>query len=109
MSVEQNTYYSEHACIYPGIYEPMPGKEKELKEQLNKKGVIVTKAPVNITEQTDHYKIEIVAPGFSREEQPNTETAFSSFICINPFTRLQTGMATSLFINPVSGKRKIKK
>lgn len=77
MSVEPNTYYSEHACIYPGIYEPMPGKEKELQEQLNKKGVIVTKAPVNITEQTDHYKIEIAAPGFNRED-----------FAINTFDRL---------------------
>ena len=68
MLPEQDTYYSEHACIYPGKYEPMPGKAKELQEQLSKKGVLITKAPVNITEHTDHYKIEIAAPGFCRED-----------------------------------------
>ena len=68
MLVEQDTYYSEHACIYPGIYEPMPGKDKEMQEQLSKRGIIIDKAPVNLSEQTNHYKIEITAPGFSRED-----------------------------------------
>jgi HSP20 family protein len=63
-----DTYYSEHACIYPGTYEPMPGKDKEMQEQLSKRGIIIDKAPVNISEQTNHYKIEIAAPGFTRED-----------------------------------------
>lgn len=66
--LENNIYYSEHASIYPGKYEPMPWKEKELAAALSKKGIKIIKPPVNINELDDHYKIEIAVPGFSRED-----------------------------------------
>ena len=66
--LDNDIYYPEHTSIYPGKYEPMPGKEKELTEELNKKGKKIVKAPVNIIELSDHYRIEIAVPGFSRED-----------------------------------------
>lgn len=66
--LDNDIYYSEHASIYPGKYEPMPWKEKELLEEFKKGGIRRDKPPVNICEQTDQYRIEIAAPGFSRED-----------------------------------------
>ena len=66
--LDNDIYYSEHASIYPGKYEPMPLKEKELAAELSKKGKKIVKPPVNINELSDHYRIEIAVPGFSRED-----------------------------------------
>ena len=61
------TYYSDHSFIYPGEYEPLPEKEKELSLELsNKTGVV--KPPVTVTKLPDNYRIEIPAPGFRRED-----------------------------------------
>jgi HSP20 family protein len=66
--LDNDIYYPEHISIYPGKYEPMPGKEKELTEELSKKGKKIIKAPINISELSNHYKIEIAVPGFSRDD-----------------------------------------
>lgn len=54
--------------IYPGEYVPFLN-EKEVKEAINRtdKRDIIQPA-VNITEQTDSYKIEVVIPGVKRDE-----------------------------------------
>jgi HSP20 family protein len=66
--LENATYYSEHRGIYPGTYEPMPGKEKELFDELNKRGKKIEHPPINISELPDHYRIEIAVPGFIRDD-----------------------------------------
>jgi HSP20 family protein len=66
--LDNDKYYSEHSSIYPGKYEQMPWKEKELTEELCTKGRKIVKPPVNITELSNHYLIEMAVPGFSRED-----------------------------------------
>lgn len=66
--LDHDIYYSEHSSIYPGKYEQTPWKEKELVEEFCKKGRIIVKPPVNITELSNHYRIELAVPGFSRED-----------------------------------------
>lgn len=54
--------------IYPGEYVPFLN-EKEVKEAINRidKRDIIQPA-VNITEQTESYKIEVLIPGVERED-----------------------------------------
>jgi HSP20 family protein len=57
-----------NCCIYPGEFVPLLKKEElkyELK-QLHDDDVI--HPPVNITEFSDSFKVEIAMPGVSREE-----------------------------------------
>ena len=65
---DHTTYYSKHASVYPGKYEPLPWQEKELQDEINRKGARVIKPPVNISEMADFYKVEMAAPGFRSED-----------------------------------------
>src|SRR5687768_6802467 len=65
---DHTTYHSEHACIYPGEYEPPPWKEKGLREELKACGARIIKPPVNIVELADHYKVEMAVPGFEARD-----------------------------------------
>lgn len=62
------TYYTEHASVYPGEYEPLPWKEKELQDEINRQEARVIKPPVNISELADYYKVEMAVPGFKAED-----------------------------------------
>ena len=53
-------YYSKSASIYPGVYEPLQGKEVEITNEEE------IRPPVNILELCDHYRIEISAPNFEK-------------------------------------------
>jgi HSP20 family protein len=64
---ENVLYYPKPAPVYPGMYNPIQRKE-ELLHKLNKKGIRIFKPPVNIIELPDHYRIEMTAPGFKRED-----------------------------------------
>jgi len=56
-------YYPVSGSIYPGIYQPLRAIEREL---TNEEEARVVNPPVNITEQPDHYTIEISAPNFEK-------------------------------------------
>lgn len=58
----------EQISVYPGQYKPLPWKENALHLQLKKQRKDQSLVPVLITELPDHYKIEIPAPGFNRED-----------------------------------------
>lgn len=59
-------YNPDHCSIYPGEYEPLPGQQKELSDEL-KNSTSVTKPTVNVVALRDYYRVEIPAPGFRRE------------------------------------------
>jgi HSP20 family protein len=56
-------YYSRSASIYPGIYQPLQGKEPEM---TNDEGISTVKPPVNIIDLPDHYRVEMPAPDFEK-------------------------------------------
>lgn len=64
---ENVIYYPKPVPIYPGMYNPMQWNEQELKKS-NKKGAQAFKPPVNIVELPDHFRVEMPAPGFKRED-----------------------------------------
>lgn len=61
-------YYQKSNSIYPGIYEPMQRKEEQWMSGQTEKGIKEFKPPVNIIELPDHYRIEMPAPGFGRDD-----------------------------------------
>ncbi|HTS43627.1 MAG TPA: Hsp20/alpha crystallin family protein [Puia sp.] len=63
-----DTFYSDHASVYPGEYEPFPRNEKFFWEQLNQRQREVRSPRVNINELNDYYRIEMFVPGFKRED-----------------------------------------
>lgn len=61
-------YYPKSTSIYPGIYEPMQRKAEEWMSDMKEKEIKVFKPPVNIIELSDHYRIEMHAPGFGKDD-----------------------------------------
>lgn len=57
----------DHASVYPGEYEPLPGKLKALSDELisNK---AVNNPPFQVFGQNDYYRVDLPAPGFKRED-----------------------------------------
>lgn len=64
----RNSYIVYPAGPYPGDYEPLPWKEKELENARQKKGAKIMKPPFSIQELRDHYCIELHVSGFGRED-----------------------------------------
>ena len=56
-------YNSKSPSIYPGIYQPPKGNKSKL---MNDKEMKPLAPPVNIFEQPGHYRIEMAAPDFER-------------------------------------------
>jgi HSP20 family protein len=61
-------YNKEPITIYPGRYQPLPWKEKELLDEIKAGGAKIIRPPVNISEMTDYYKIEMPVPGFNSQD-----------------------------------------
>jgi HSP20 family molecular chaperone IbpA len=61
-------YRNADACIYPGAYEPIRIRETGFEEEWDKINASLLQAPVNIIRMDDHYKIEMPAAGFERED-----------------------------------------
>ncbi len=61
--------YSDHASVYPGEYDLLPGQREEFFRQA---GTAAKEEayhpPTSISDFTDHYRIEISAPGLFRED-----------------------------------------
>jgi len=55
-------YYGKLTSVYPGIYQPLQDKESELTNEEE------IRPPVNIIEMPDHYRIEISAPDFEKDD-----------------------------------------
>ncbi|HEU4575275.1 MAG TPA: Hsp20/alpha crystallin family protein [Chitinophagaceae bacterium] len=66
--VTTDLYYPSHSAVYPGEYEPLPWKDKQVKEAWHEQGYEALKPPVNIREYPDHYRIEMPVPGFERDD-----------------------------------------
>jgi len=60
--------YSPHGLIYPGIYQPLPDKEREISRQLRRKGGVKLHPASRIFKENGLYRIEVPAPGFSKED-----------------------------------------
>jgi HSP20 family protein len=61
-----NIFHPIHSCVYPGDYEPPLWTEKELIGECRKLHGRCLEPPIIIKELSDHYRIEVAAPGFSR-------------------------------------------
>jgi HSP20 family protein len=72
--VKNIKYHYTAASIYPGIYLPVFTKEQET---LNVKG---SKPPINIIEFSDHYQVEMSAPGFQKEDFFIKTLGYSLFV-----------------------------
>jgi HSP20 family protein len=53
---------------YPGLYQPLRANHERLITGNNDPDVKISKLPINITEAGDMYKIDILIPGFKREQ-----------------------------------------
>ena len=60
-------YLFNHASSYPGDYEPLPERRKILAEILGNQKNSST-PPVHIIKQPGYYKIEMIAPGYNRQD-----------------------------------------
>jgi len=66
--VQNTKLYKPDYSIYPGEYVPLLN-EKEVSDQLKRKHKDdIIHPPVNMTELTESFKIEVAMPGIKREE-----------------------------------------
>lgn len=56
------------SSIYPGEYEPPPGREEEFSKDSKNRGSEFPAFPVNIISSPTYYKVEIPAPGHTRDD-----------------------------------------
>ena len=66
--MKNSNYYESEYSVYPGEYVPMLEEDKIHEElrQLNKEDIV--SPPVNITELSNSFKVEVAIPGVKREE-----------------------------------------
>lgn len=57
----------DHASVYPGNYERLPGQVKELFEELDRNKT-VSEFPVKVLVGNDFYRVNVLAPGFVRDD-----------------------------------------
>jgi HSP20 family molecular chaperone IbpA len=56
-----------HASVYPGKYERLPGQVKELCDELARNKT-VSEFPVKVLVGNDFYRVNVLAPGFVRDD-----------------------------------------
>ncbi|MDP4261278.1 MAG: Hsp20/alpha crystallin family protein [Bacteroidota bacterium] len=61
-------HIKETHSVYPGEYKPLPFDIRRVKAEVGKLHEGASRVAVNIIECADHYKIEIVAPGHSKDD-----------------------------------------
>lgn len=57
-----------HSSVYPGEYELPPWREKELADEFKKAHGVYKKPHVYLHDMPGCYKVEMAAPGLSRED-----------------------------------------
>ncbi len=57
-----------HASTYPGGYEPLPARRKLMFEILDSENNKLPDPPILVIQQPTQYTLEIVAPGFNRQD-----------------------------------------
>ncbi|HSB91793.1 MAG TPA: Hsp20/alpha crystallin family protein [Flavitalea sp.] len=57
-----------HSSIYPGEYEAPPWTGAAMIAECNRNQLHCLTSQANVIEAGDHYKVEIIAPGFNRED-----------------------------------------
>ena len=60
------TVYFNQASVYPGLHE-RSWDEKELEEELQKTGTKITVPRVQLQQLPYHYRIDMVIPGYQKE------------------------------------------
>ena len=58
----------DHSTLYPGQYELLSWREQEIKDECRHMHERMLNMQIEVKEMSDHYSIEIAAPGFSRED-----------------------------------------
>jgi len=60
--------YRDHSTLYPGQYELLSWQEQEIKDECKHMHERLLNMQIEVKEMSDHYSIQIAAPGFSRED-----------------------------------------
>ena len=60
--------YLSNSCVYPGQYALAPGIEKKLARKIRLSSYECTEPEIQMTQQPGHYRFQLKAPGFKRED-----------------------------------------